>query len=224
MPSWTTGRPGTVRLAATLEGDLLRIDVTDDGAGMSEATLSRATEPFFTTKPPGRGTGLRLTMAHGFARASGGRLTMESQVEEGTTTSVWLPAGPRTQGRRAGLKPPRAKPASILLVDDDEIVRQALTDDLRDQGYHVEACGSDAAILALLDAGVPADLLITNLNMPDQDGAALIQATRLRRPRLPVLLLTGDARNLLSVPSPGLVLRRLTRTQALSKAVADLLP
>ncbi len=75
-----TGRPGTVRLAAALDGDLLRINVTDDGAGMTEATLARATEPFFTAKPPGRGTGLGLPMARRFAEASGGRLAMRSRV------------------------------------------------------------------------------------------------------------------------------------------------
>lgn len=218
-----TGRPGTVYLAAALDGDLLRIDVTDDGAGMTEATRARATEPFFTTKPPGRGTGLGLPMAHSFAKASGGRLAINSQMGKGSTISLWLPIARRVRDDLAYLDPPRATPASILVVDDDEMVRQVLADQLRDQGYHVEACDSGAATLALLDAGISADLLITDLNMPDQDGTALIGATRLRRPGLPVLLLTGDPDHLLSAPPPGLVLRKPIRTQALAKAIALLL-
>lgn len=218
-----TGWPGTIRLAAALDGDLLRIDVIDDGAGMAKATLARASEPFFTTKAPGRGTGLGLPMAYGFAKTSNGRMVINSRLGMGTTISLWLPITPQTQDELAQFELPHIMPASIFVVDDDETVREVLADQLRDQGHQVEACESGAATLALLDAGVAADLLITDLNMPDQDGTALIHATRLRRPGLPFLLLTGDPDDLLSAPPPGLVLRKPIRTQVLAKAIAELL-
>ncbi len=123
----------------------------------------------------------------------------------------------------AKVEPPRTIPASIFFVDDDEIVREVLADELRDQGHEVEACDGAAATLALLDAGVPVDLLITDLNMPGQDEMALIHATRIRRPGLPVVLLTGDPGNLVSAPSPGLVLRKPVRTQALTRAITEVL-
>lgn len=222
-----SGRPGTMRLHAEQDGAGLRIDITDDGAGMSEATLARATEPFFTTKLPGHGTGLGLAMAQGFAEGSGGRLAIRSQVGQGTTVSIWLPVAERAAEsvtEPAHTKSEHAKPADIIVVDDDELVRYVLEGELREHGHQVETCDGAAAVLALLDTGAAVDLLLTDLNMPGLNGYALIRAARERRPHLPVVLLTGYADEAIEPLLPGVtLLSKPVRSHVLARAVEELL-
>ncbi|TCZ66002.1 hybrid sensor histidine kinase/response regulator [Roseicella aquatilis] len=181
-------------------GHYIRMAVTDTGCGMTPATLARASEPFFTTKGPGKGTGLGLAMARGFAEQSGGGLHIESAPGRGTTVTLWLPvaegdARPAVGGGEAAM-PAGGERRRILLVDDEELVREMLARDLVDRGYEVIQAGAPAAALALLEAGEPVDALVSDLSMPRMNGTALIREAKRRRPGLPCILLTGYAGDL----------------------------
>jgi PAS domain S-box-containing protein len=179
-------------LAAQLSsGDYVRVEVADNGHGMSPDVRARAAEPFFSTKPRGQGVGLGLSMARGFADQSGGALSIDSTPGEGAAIAFWLPVAeapceapsPRLV-RRGGL---------LMVVDDDPLVRELMGEQLRFAGYEVAAFCDGAAALAGLDAGLTPDLLLTDFSMPQMNGVDLARAVRQRRPRLPVLLLTGCA-------------------------------
>jgi len=201
---------GTLTLAAATEevpaagvhriglkpGQYVRLAVTDTGTGMDRATLERAMEPFFTTKPQDKGTGLGLPMAKGFAEQSGGGLAIESAPGEGTTVTIWLPvADVRTEA--AQIQPGLAHLAGlarrVLMVDDEDMVREVLVASLEDAGFAVLAAGSGAEALALLDAEEPVDALVADLAMPGMGGLAFIREAQVRRPGLPAVLLTGYA-------------------------------
>lgn len=176
-------------------GQYVRIEVSDTGTGMDRAMLDRITEPFFTTKEPGKGTGLGLAMAKGFAEQSGGALVIDSAPGMGTRVSLWLPCAPGTSEavRGAVAEPDDADRECVLLVDDDPIVRDVLTMSLEDAGYAVLSADGGAAALSLLDAARRVDVLVSDLTMPDMDGLVLIKAVHERRPHLPAVLLTGYA-------------------------------
>ena len=189
---------GAVETPAGLRpGTYVRIAMADTGTGMNPDVLARASEPFFTTKPVGQGTGLGLAMARGFAEQSGGAFLLSSVAGEGTTVSLWLPlAGAVEEPVVHGcdvLPAPSSSPRRVLLVDDDALVREVLAGQLEDLGYRVALAQSGAVALARLDSGEDIDLMITDYAMPGMNGAVLLAETRLRRPRLPVLLLTGYA-------------------------------
>ncbi len=194
-------------------GQYVRLALADTGSGMDAATLARASEPFFTTKGPGRGTGLGLAMARGFAQQSGGGLCIHSLQGAGTMVTLWfpqagrdLPAGPRAAASRAD---PALAPLRLLMVDDDSMVRNVLAHEMEDHGFLVTTASDGLAALALLDGGEPADLLISDFAMPGMDGLTLIAEARRRRPDLPALLLTGYAEaGLAVVQDPLTVLLR----------------
>jgi len=191
--------------AALTPGRYLRLSVGDSGTGMDAATLARVTEPFFTTKPLGQGTGLGLSMAKGFAEQSGGGLGLESVPGRGTTATLWLPqaiseadaSGPEETPDRVGaVAEPAAQKASlprVLLVDDETLVRKVLAAQLNRAGYAVLAANGGTAALELLDAGEKLDVVVSDLTMPGMDGLALIREVQARRPGLPAVLLTGYA-------------------------------
>ena len=192
-------------------GHYVRLMVTDTGAGMDAATLARVMEPFFSTKPRGQGTGLGLPMARGFAEQSGGALALNSAPGRGTSVTLWLPVA--AAGTAAIDSPPpqdRAAPDGsgvprVLVVDDEDLVREVLAVQLADRGYDViQATGAGKA-LDLLDAGEPVDLLVSDLAMPGMDGIALIRAAQTRRARLPAILLTGYAGEAASLAIGGAV-------------------
>jgi PAS domain S-box-containing protein len=182
--------------AGLVPGGYVRIVVSDTGNGMDHSVLARVTEPFFTTKEPGKGTGLGLAMAKGFVEQSGGSLEIHSVVGQGTRISLWLP-------RAAGsvrLSPESAVVADnatgkpcVLLVDDDAIVREVLSLSLEDSGYTVLPADSGATALARLAAGERVDILVSDLTMPTMDGLTLIRAAQEWQPGLPAVLLTGYA-------------------------------
>jgi signal transduction histidine kinase len=180
-------------------GTYVRLDMTDTGVGMDATTLVRATEPFFTTKPLGQGTGLGLSMARGFTQQSGGNLAIQSALGQGTTVTLWFPLGPpgaRERGtttRQLSTMPLAATPARVLLVDDDAAVREVLAREMTELGYQVMQASDALAALARLDAGEKVHLLVTDFSMPGMNGLLLTREARLRRPGLPVLLLTGYA-------------------------------
>jgi signal transduction histidine kinase/CheY-like chemotaxis protein len=186
------GRPEGLRL-----GGHLRIAVRDTGTGMDQATLARAGEPFFTTKPPGLGTGLGLSMAKALAERLGGAFAIESAAGRGTTVTLWFPR--EEQLDAGGAVPPEADRAPgpraawrLLVVDDDRIVRETLAEELEAEGCVVLAAADGAEALARLEAGAEVDALVTDLAMPGLDGVALIAAARRLRPGLPCLLITGQ--------------------------------
>ncbi len=178
-------------------GAYVRLDLTDTGAGMTAAILARASEPFFTTKPMGQGTGLGLAMARGFAQQSGGGFELRSAPGQGTTVTLWFPqagtvadAGAST-GATAETR--LARRARVLVVDDDAMVRAVVAGHLEDCGYDIAEASDGLDALARLDDGEAADLLVTDFSMPGMNGLMLIHEVRQRLPGLPVLLLTGYA-------------------------------
>ena len=170
-------------------GDYVRIEIRDTGPGMEPAVSARATEPFYSTKPRGQGVGLGLSMAKGFADHSGGALRIDSQPGAGATVALWLPVA------QAVVEEPRAKELAgrgrLLLVDDDPLVRALVSEQLRCAGYNVTECGDGGAAIARLDSGLAVDLLLTDFAMPEMNGVALAREARKRRPKLPVVVLTG---------------------------------
>ncbi|WP_237217045.1 response regulator, partial [Falsiroseomonas oryziterrae] len=179
--------------AGLAPGEYLRLAVADTGAGMDAATLARATEPFFTTKPPGKGTGLGLAMARGFAEQSGGALAIESAPGLGTTVTLWLPRGdglPQQVPVAEDMEASAARPPCALIVDDEPLVREILAAELAERGWDVRQAPGGEAALELLQDEAP-DVLITDLAMPGMNGLALIRAARRLRPGLPAVLLTG---------------------------------
>ena len=193
---------------------------------MDEATLGRAIEPFFTTKGHGEGTGLGLSMVHGLAAQSGGALRIRSTVGQGTTCELWLPAAEgdaeELQGRDDEL-PTQPRRATILLVDDENLVRAATAEMLREMGHTVIEASSGSAALEQMSVGRHIDLLVTDHLMPGIKGSDLIEEVRQRNPGLPALLLTGYA-NLSKGEARGLPrLAKPFREADLARAVAGLL-
>ncbi|MDR6951589.1 PAS domain S-box-containing protein [Ancylobacter sp. 3268] len=182
------------------EGSFLCLTVADNGVGMDETTLARATEPFFTTKGVGKGTGLGLAMVHGLAAQSGGRLTLTSRAGQGTAASIYLPIAP---GARAPIAAPAAPaPARprredgsqrVLVVDDDPLVLSATAAMIEDLGYQVVEASSGKEALALLADGETFDLVLTDQAMPGMTGLQLAAAIGERFPSLPIVLGTGYA-------------------------------
>jgi CheY-like chemotaxis protein len=158
---------------------------------MDAATLARATEPFFTTKPQDRGTGLGLSMADGFAAQSGGALRLESEPGRGTTVTLWLPEAER----RADAVPVPAMeggPPRALVVDVTPLTRRYLCHCLRQAGWNAVEAGAAEQAFARLDDEGPFDLLLIADPMPSgPDAAALARGARARRPGLPTVLVTG---------------------------------
>jgi signal transduction histidine kinase/CheY-like chemotaxis protein len=187
----------TIPPADLQPGRYVRLSIADTGAGMDEATLARALEPFFSTKPPGQGTGLGLSMAKGFVEQSGGALAIDSTKDHGTTVRLWLPATTRVETlaipRVRPMPPPRDGGKQILLVDDEATVRETLATALEDAGYGVLAAADGTQALEILASGTSVDVLITDLSMPGVDGLTVIRNARRHRPALPAMLLTGYA-------------------------------
>jgi CheY-like chemotaxis protein len=181
---------------------------------MDADTLARAPEPFFTTKGPGAGTGLGVPMAMGFAEQSGGAFGIASSPGHGTTVTLWLPAaeGAGTETAREESSPGAGQPAPgarVLLVDDEEMLREVLAEQLAEEGYSVLVAANGAEAIALLEAGEVVDALVTDLSMPGMNGLALIRSARHLRPRLPAVLLTGYAGDAAELDAGGASIGKL---------------
>jgi CheY-like chemotaxis protein/two-component sensor histidine kinase len=199
---------GTMRISASPEqvqgahrsklkpGSYVRISVADTGTGMDEAILARAIEPFFSTKGIGKGTGLGLSMVHGLATQLGGALALSSRPGLGTNVELWLPVIERSSiaietvpdARQAG----RAS-GTVLLVDDDEMVRMSTADMLADLGFSVLEAASAEEALRIIERGEHFDVLLTDHLMPGMTGVDLAHAVRARLPKTPVLIISGFA-------------------------------
>ncbi|MCP3734239.1 PAS domain S-box protein [Sphingomonas sp. RP10(2022)] len=194
-----TARRETVRgrhASGVRPGHYLRLCVGDTGTGMDEATLLRATEPFFSTKGVGKGTGLGLSMVHGLAAQLGGGLSIDSTPGHGTTIELLLPISAILVGdAEPDDAPSRAMEARgvALLVDDEDLVRMSTADMLVDLGYEVVEASSAEEALALLQNGIEPDLVVTDHLMPGMSGAHLARELKAHRPGLPVLIVSGYA-------------------------------
>ncbi|PWS34244.1 hypothetical protein DFH01_26850 [Falsiroseomonas bella] len=187
-------------------GVYLRVLLHDTGMGMDAATLARATEPFFTTKGIGKGSGLGLSMVHGLAQQSGGGLGIASRPGAGTEVAVWLPraeaaAGPEKAVPASLPSARRAQPRRILVVDDDPLVAAGTAMMLEDLGHEaiIAASAEEALVLLARDRGL--DMVLTDHAMPGMTGLELIERLRQERPDLPVALATGYAEAPAGTPS-----------------------
>ncbi len=222
-----------MRQASLLEpGAYVRLSVSDTGRGMNAETLRRATEPFFTTKEKGQGTGLGLAMAQGFCEQSGGMLDIRSVVGQGTRVTLWLPQAPAMSSiiQPVGVRTPEVeRRCHVLLVDDEPEVLAVLAAGLRERGHSVVAAGGGLEALGALAADPRIELLVTDLSMPGIDGLKLIEEARRLRPGLPAVLVTGfvaEAEDVLEQAAeagPMAVLRKPVTSEVLSGRIVSLL-
>lgn len=178
-------------------GQYVRIDVRDTGAGIPAELLSKVIEPFFTTKPQGQGTGLGLSMVYGFAKQSHGRLSITSELNQGTTVSLYLPAAAPGYTAQVATTPEATHGGGqiILLVEDDDSVRMLNCDVLQELGYHVHVASDAQRALEVLATLPRLDLMVTDVGLPGLNGRQLAEIAQQQRPGLPVLFLTGYAKN-----------------------------
>jgi signal transduction histidine kinase/ActR/RegA family two-component response regulator len=179
-------------------GDYLRISIVDTGVGMDNVTLTKATEPFFTTKGPGKGTGLGLSMVQGLAAQSGGMLDIHSEPDAGTTIDLWLPRATTsavsvTRAAQAAHLLPHTEPCKVLIVDDDLLVMTGTAAMIDDLGHTSIEAHSAAEALAKLESGIEVDVVITDHAMPSMTGLQLAECIQDRFPGLPIILATGYA-------------------------------
>ena len=181
-------------------GQYISLCVTDTGTGMASDVVERAFDPFFTTKPLGQGTGLGLSMIYGFARQSGGQVRIYSEVDQGTTMCLYFPRhlGDVVEGphKEAAVDFDGGDGETVLVVDDEEVVRMMIVDVLKDAGYHTLEAADGPSGLKWLQTDARVDLLITDVGLPGgMNGRQVADAARIHRPTLKVLFITGYAEN-----------------------------
>ncbi len=210
-------------------GDYVVVSVSDTGIGMEPETLARVFEPFFTTKEAGRGSGLGLSIVHGFAAQSGGSVRISSSPGRGTKVDLWLPRGNDTAVTHVEpeeqesfiTEPSRGR---ILVCDDDADVRSVVGVFLRDSGYTVWEAENPTAALEVLDKEKPIDLFVVDYAMPEMNGLVVIEHARAGQHGLKVLLMSGHAEILQAGRVPGIpLLPKPFKVADLRKQVAKML-
>ena len=182
-------------------GQYIAISVTDTGTGMSAPVMARAFDPFFTTKPIGQGTGLGLSMVYGFIKQSDGHIRIYSELNQGTTMRLYLPrhwSGLKSEPPEEASDTMRPSEAAgtVLVVDDEAVVRMLVSDVLEDLGYSVTEAEDGREGLQILRGPARIDLLVTDVGLPGgMNGRQLADAARAVRPNLRVLFITGYAEN-----------------------------
>jgi len=181
-------------------GQYVCICVSDTGTGMSQDTMEKAFEPFFTTKPIGQGTGLGLSMIYGFARQSEGFAKLYSELGKGTTVKLFLPRHRGESGQEEAAvehrpAPPQAAGETVLVVEDEPVVRELIVEILNDLGYAALEAADGPSGLEFLQSKRRIDLLITDIGLPGLNGRQVADAGRALRPELKVLFMTGYAEN-----------------------------
>ncbi|WP_452029497.1 response regulator [Azospirillum palustre] len=176
-------------------GTYVAIRVADTGTGIDPSVLPHVFEPFFTTKPLDKGSGLGLSMVQGMATQSGGGVHIDSILGGGTAITLYLPSVAAVTGRPARMAADveRGEGRTVLLVEDDAIVRMGTMALLESQGHHVIEAESGETALALLQEGAEIDALVTDFAMPGMNGAEVVRTVRTLRPGLPALIVTGYA-------------------------------
>jgi CheY-like chemotaxis protein len=175
-------------------GSYILLSVSDTGSGMDTQTLSHVFEPFFTTKEPGRGTGLGLSTVYGIVNQVGGSIFVYSEIGRGSVFKIYLPrvdAPPDMEERRSEAESPQGT-ETILVVEDEEMVRRLTCDTLRKYGYQViEASNPGEALLACEKYSGSIPLMITDVVMPQMGGRELSERLRRPRPEMRVLYMSG---------------------------------
>jgi signal transduction histidine kinase len=177
-------------------GDYVMVSVTDNGTGMSEEVAAKAFEPFFSTKEPGKGSGLGLSQVYGVTRQLGGAVHLRTKEGQGTCVEIFLP---RTNERPSTPHAERSRPsyqsasATVLVVDDQEEVREVSVSHVETLGYRAIPASSGKGALDIFDGDAPIDLLLADFAMPGMSGIELARIIRRKRPDLPVVIVTGYA-------------------------------
>ncbi|WP_341523933.1 PAS domain S-box protein [Pseudomonas sp. G.S.17] len=197
-----SAREDSIPGSALSDDRFICISVVDDGAGMDEATLQRAMEPFFTTKGAGKGTGLGLSMVHGLAAQSGGHFLLKSSIGQGTTAELWLPIAAVDAAAQAAdasscipgqANSEQCRSLKVLFVDDDPLVLMSTGAMLEDLGHRVVLASEGLEALAALEHSADFDLIITDMAMPDMTGLELAEIIAVRFPDIPIILSSGFA-------------------------------
>jgi CheY-like chemotaxis protein len=179
-------------------GDYVLLSIKDGGKGMDDEVLQRVFEPFFSTKPAGRGTGLGLSQVYGFIKQTGGHIDIHSEVGNGTTVSMYLPRAESEGAVAAPVLIPEAEQnergtGRILLVEDDADVRAYSAEILRELGYIVRDVANPRAALEMLREDARISLVFTDMGLPGMNGRELVNEARRIRPEIRVLYMTGYA-------------------------------
>lgn len=208
------------------QGRFVSVSVTDSGIGMSPEIVRRVMDPFFTTKEEGQGTGLGLSMVYGFVKQSGGTVRISSEVNIGTTVSLFFPSTdeqPIKESTRSNMAMDRGGSERVLIVEDREDVAELAEMLLQDGGYHTRVATDGRTALKFLDEGETFDLLFTDLIMPGgMNGVVLAREFKRRLPKVKVLLTTGYAESSLERTDAGgsefeVLNKPFTRQQLLRK-------
>lgn len=182
-------------------GQYISLCVTDTGTGMTPDVIAQAFDPFFTTKPLGQGTGLGLSMIHGFVRQSGGQVRVYSELGKGTTMCLYLPRYLGDSADKIAEAPPQeisdgGHGERVLVVDDEPLVRLFMVEVLEDAGYSILEAADGPSSLKILQSDARIDLLVTDVGLPGgMNGRQMADAARIWRPKLKVLFVTGYAEN-----------------------------
>ena len=180
-------------------GNYVMIAVSDTGEGMPPELLDKVFEPFFTTKEVGKGSGLGLSMVYGFVKQSNGHIKIYSEVGHGTTVKLYLPQAAGSALANAPVEnrgEPEHGGETILVVEDDPLVRQYVLTQIQSLGYATLSASSGAEAIAVIDAGNPIDLLFTDVIMPgNMNGRELAEEALKRRPEIRVLFTSGYTEN-----------------------------
>ena len=183
-------------------GAHVTLAVSDTGCGMDEDTLSHMFEPFFTTKGVGEGTGLGLSTVFGIVKQSGGSISVSSEPGKGSTFTVYLPPRSVPLRARQELVQPIAATAgseTVLVVEDEDSVRDLVTRILSGSGYGVRAADSASQVRMILDHEMIPDLLLTDVMLPGRtSGKEIADELRTRHPGLPIIFMSGYARDIVT--------------------------
>jgi PAS domain S-box-containing protein len=182
-------------------GDYVCIGVADSGVGMSPDVLGHAFEPFFTTKADGQGTGLGLSMVFGFVKQSGGHIEMSSVPGRGTRVQLYFPRSLRALLSETTLQEPQRQGGNetVLVVEDNEAVRSAAVELLREEGYQVLTAGNGDNAMQMLLEGVAVDLIFTDVVMPGLIKSSDLAAwAKVQTPPVPILFTSGHTRDIIS--------------------------
>ena len=186
------------RHAEVAAGQYVVLAVTDTGSGIAPEIMERVFEPFFTTKPEGQGTGLGLSMVYGFVKQSGGHIKIYSEPGQGTTVRIYLPRARDAEDVETNVEsgPASGGSETVLVVEDDDEVRATVVDMLSDLGYRVLKARDASSALAIIESGVPIELLFTDVVMPGSlRSTELARKARERLPNVAVLFTSGYTEN-----------------------------